>query len=86
MEQVVRAALMGVPATSQLEKELETTGTLAAESSEIKGGSVVSRIEEDRNEADDVIYDDENLKDFLVELDDESEADFDDYDMPAADY
>lgn len=37
-------------------------------------------------EGDDVLYDDDTLKDFLVEFDDESaDADFD-FDSPASDY
>jgi hypothetical protein len=34
----------------------------------------------------DLLYDDDQLKDFIVDFDDDSETDYDDFDSPAVDY
>lgn len=88
-EAVVQAALAGGTAMSRLEQEARERGVAGVEESGVagEGGQKSGDMEgSGEYEDSDVLYDDDLLKDFLVEVDDESETDFDDYDMPATDY
>ena len=88
-EAVVQAALQGGTAMSRLEKEARDRGEAGAGDSGDEGeaGEQGGEIEGSAEYEDsDVLYDNDLLKDFLVEVDDENENDFDEYDMPATDY
>lgn len=89
-EEVVRTAGRGLPALSKLEKEAIAAGQSdedsvagsEADDEAMVGGQLTSGEDDVDGASADVLYDDDTLKDFLVEVDDESEADFEEYDMP----
>ena len=94
-EELHQAHLAGLSAMSELERDLALEAEAEQDELEEAVGeeelSTSSGEEGDVEEAE-VIYDDENLRDFLVEVDDEGmEDEFDEvdqaeYDMPASDY
>ena len=95
-EEIHRAMAAGVPAMSRLEKEAaglkeqEDDDRSGMEGVKHEGSGDEGEINEEEEEED--IYDDDNLRDFMVEVDDEGMDDeFDevgegDFDMPASDY
>jgi hypothetical protein len=96
-EGVVQAAMMGRTAMSVLEAEAaeasgradflarEAAGTAVGES-EDENGSAVTASMDGLPQDDGILYDDDMLKDFIVEVDDDNDTEFDEYDMPATDY
>jgi hypothetical protein len=92
-ERVVVAAQQGVPAVSDLEAALaaaggpgaeEAVGSAPAGGGGPRGVDEAQAAEDLRGGGDDVLYDDDTLRDFLVEVDDENDEI--EYDMPGADY
>ena len=81
-EQVVLAAMNGGTALSQLEIEARAAAGGQGSVTQVEEISAINNLgsyDEDPNS--DVLYDDELLKDFLVEIDDEAENEYDDYDV-----
>ena len=81
-EAAVQAAMAGGTAMSQLEEEArargeETVPKAGGASGKKDGATDGDEDESAEYENADLLYDDELLKDFLVEVDDESETDFD---------
>lgn len=94
-EGVVKASIAGVPALSILEREAlknqesESQAYDLNEEEKVKEYAAVNAIDEaglQGQSGDDVLYDDDMLKDFMVEIDDDDDSEFDEFDMPAADY
>lgn len=97
-EGVVQAAMMGRTAMSVLEAEAaevsgkaDFQGKEAAEKGEggeavDRNGGVATSSIEGLPQDDGILYDDDMLKDFIVEVDDDNDTEFDEYDMPATDY
>lgn len=68
-------------------------GSAAGGEGDVVGGTADGRQQDNDDDdggnttaEDDILYDDDTLKDFLVEVDDDAEMDYDEYDMPASDY
>jgi hypothetical protein len=89
-EETVQAAMAGGTSMSKLEQEarargedvVHSSGSGAPAPAAAGGGKKAGNVGQDREDGDyekdsDLLYDDELLKDFLVEVDDESETDFD---------
>ena len=95
-ELVVQASVLGGTAMSRLEEEARARGEAAKQEARgdeddvgdgVGGGRGGASAVEEYEDTSDVLYDDELLKDFLVEInDDEDSEEFDDYDQPATDY
>jgi hypothetical protein len=94
-EGVVRCSLAGVNALSVLEREAlkneevdSQAYDLTKKEEEYTAVNAVGEEKEDTapQDGDDVLYDDDMLKDFLVEIDDDDDSEFDEFDMPATDY
>lgn len=94
-EGVVRCSLAGVAALSVLEREALNNQEMDSQAYDLtkKGEeyTAVNAAGEEKEDmaqqgGDDVLYDDDMLKDFLVEIDDDDDSEFDEFDMPASDY